>query len=81
MAPGNYQFDIYSNGSIWQSIEVKVILDEHEETGPPVDYAFNLGSEVLEEENKNTHEKYLFYAAAFSALVGMMITARRFSNE
>ena len=81
-SPGNYQFDIYSNGSIWQSIEVKVILDEHEETGPPRDYSFNLGNEVVEEEKEEiTTEKYLFYMAAFSASAGLIISARRFTDE
>ena len=63
-----------------------VILDEHEENGPPQDYTFNLGDEVTEEENnelenRSTSVRYLFYLAAFGACLGMVLTARRFSNE
>jgi hypothetical protein len=37
---GDYEVRIYSNGSLWQIIDVTVVLDNHTETLPPDGFVF-----------------------------------------
>ncbi len=31
---GNYEIDIFSNGSIWKTVSLSIVLDNHTESGP-----------------------------------------------
>ena len=37
---GDYEVRIYSNGSLWQTIDLTVVLDNHTETLPPDGFVF-----------------------------------------
>jgi len=50
-AAGSYQFDVFSNGTLWQTLIVTVIHDYHEESGPPTGYTFNNESSSVEGGN------------------------------
>ena len=38
---GTYHLDVFSNGSLWETLNLTVIHDYHEELGPPNGYTFN----------------------------------------
>jgi len=38
---GNYEIDIFSNGSIWKTVSLSIVLDNHTESGPPANFSFN----------------------------------------
>ncbi len=39
--PGTHYFDVFSNGTLWGTLNLTVLHDYHEEAGPPSGYAFN----------------------------------------
>jgi len=41
---GNYLLDVFSNGTLWETLNLTVIHDYHEELGPPSGYIFNSGA-------------------------------------
>jgi len=40
---GNYLLDVFSNDSLWGTLNLTVLHDYHEELGPPTGYTFNEG--------------------------------------
>ena len=46
---GNYHLDVFSNGTLWGTLNLTVIHDYHEEDGPPSGYVFNDGASENEE--------------------------------
>ena len=47
---GTYHLDVFSNGTLWGSLNLTVIHDYHEELGPPQGYTFNNESSAPEEK-------------------------------
>jgi hypothetical protein len=45
---GNYNLDVFSNGTLWKTLNLTVIHDYHEELGPPQGYNFNNESSTNE---------------------------------
>ena len=41
---GNYLLDVFSNGTLWGTLNLTVLHDYHEELGPPSGYIFNSGA-------------------------------------
>jgi len=39
--PGPYQVDVFSNGTLWKSLNLTLVHDLHEDDGPPPGYDFN----------------------------------------
>ena len=35
------KIDIFSNGSIWKTVSLSIVLDNHTESGPPANFSFN----------------------------------------
>ena len=80
---GNYLLDVFSNGTLWETLNLTVIHDYHEELGPPSGYVFNEGaSEGQGEQGEEGVEDSLRNLAIFlltcSALVWL---ARRNGDE
>ena len=80
---GNYLLDVFSNGTLWRTLNLTVIHDYHEELGPPSGYIFNSGdSEEQGEQGDGGGEDALRNLAIFlltcSALVWL---ARRKGDE
>ena len=79
--PGRYQVDIFSNGTLWDSLNFTLAYDLHEDGGPPTGYEFNKGSgesgsEVGVLENGLRNAAILLFIA--SAIVWL---ARRGGDE
>jgi len=48
---GLYYLDVFSNGTLWATLNLTVIHDFHEELGPPSGYIFNNESSSIEDEH------------------------------
>ena len=57
MASGSYYLDIFENGTIWNTLNLTVMHDYHEEAGPPTGYSFN--SEDSDEDSNGTNDGLL----------------------
>ncbi len=42
---GTYHLDVFSNGTLWETLNLTVIHDYHEELGPPQGFTFNWDNE------------------------------------
>ena len=42
---GVYFLDVFSNGTLWKTLNLTVVNDVHEEAGPPEGYSFNTENE------------------------------------
>ena len=74
---GNYLLDVFSNDTLWETLNLTVIHDYHEELGPPSGYIFNSGaSDVQGEQGGGEAEDSLRNLAIFlmacSALVWLV---------
>jgi hypothetical protein len=47
---GNYLMDVFSNDTLWATLNLTVMHDYHEELGPPSGYIFNNGTSEVEGE-------------------------------
>ena len=80
---GNYLLDVFSNETLWETLNLTVIHDYHEELGPPSDYIFNNGTSKEEEEQddggvEDSLRNLAIFLLTCSALVWL---ARRNGDE
>ena len=50
---GSYLLDVFSNDTLWATLNLTVIHDYHEEQGPPSGYVFNTGDPEIDEDQDN----------------------------
>ncbi|MEC8874203.1 MAG: hypothetical protein VX502_02305 [Candidatus Thermoplasmatota archaeon] len=74
---GNYQFDIFSNGTLWKSLNMTVMHDYHEESGPPSEYDFNTDQEGAESKERGMEEDLRNIAIILFIASGLVWLARR----
>ena len=48
---GFYFLDVFSNGTLWKTLNLTVANDVHEEAGPPEGYSFNTENESSDDED------------------------------
>ena len=80
---GNYLLDVFSNETLWGTLNLTVIHDYHEELGPPSDYIFNNGTSKEEGEQgdegvEDSLRNLAIFLLTCSALVWL---ARRNGDE
>ncbi|MBV43773.1 MAG: hypothetical protein CMA54_03220 [Euryarchaeota archaeon] len=68
--PGAYRVDVFSNGTLWKSLNLTIVHDLHEDGGPPSGYEFNAeengdGSEVDGMEEGLRNLAFILFAASF----------------
>ena len=51
---GKYEVRVYSNGSLWQSIDLTIVLDNHTETLPPEGFVFGPDPGEPEEDDMSS---------------------------
>ena len=51
---GSYEVRVYSNGSLWQSIDLTIVLDNHTETLPPEGFVFGPDPGEPEEDDMSS---------------------------
>lgn len=64
---GEYRIDVFSNDTLWKTLNLTVIHDNHVELGPPNGYSFNNenGTPVEEEDRLDKLEDGLMILAIF----------------
>ena len=55
---GKYDLDVFENGTIWNTLNLTVIHDYHEEAGPPTGYSFN-SEDSTNEDSSGTNDGLL----------------------
>ena len=55
---GKYYLDVFENGTIWNTLNLTVIHDYHEEAGPPTGYSFN-SEDSTNEDSSGTNDGLL----------------------
>ena len=55
---GKYYLDVFENGTIWNTLNLTVIHDYHEEAGPPTGYSFN-SEDSANEDSSGTNDGLL----------------------
>ena len=55
---GKYYLDIFENGSIWNTLNLIVIHDNHEEASPPTGYSFN-SEDPVDDDSNGTNDRLL----------------------
>ena len=78
--PGNYEFDVFSNDSLWKTLEVLVVHDLHQETGPPSDYSFNSEPQPGEADADSIENGLKSLALVFFIAYGVAVLTRRRGN-
>ena len=71
---GNYYLDIFENGTIWNTLNLTVMHDYHEEAGPPTGYSFN--SEDSADEGSNGTNEGLLAISVMLMLVFLIVVNR-----
>ena len=80
---GTYHLDVFSNETLWRTLNLSVAHDYHEELGPPQGYTFNNEIEVneLDDENDTLQDGLLLISIALLAASGIVWTMRRNRDE
>ena len=80
---GNYLLDVFSNGSLWVTLNLTVMHDYHEELGPPDGFIFNGGTSRDESEQDGGDVAYTLRNLAIFLLTcsALVWLARRNGDE
>jgi len=79
---GNYLLDVFSNDTLWATLNLTVIHDYHEELGPPSGYVFNDGNTETDEEQGGVLEDSIGAVALFLLTCSVVVwLARRGGDE
>ena len=77
---GEYEVDIFSNGSIWKTLVFTLIEDFHNESGPPSGYSFgDVDGAQQEDEPAVVSNEFLLIGAL--AILGFVLLSRGRGDE
>lgn len=75
---GDYEVEIFSNGSLWKTLSFTLIEDIHNETGPPAGYSFG----DVDNDSDSRSEVSSITSMGILALAGIVfVITRRLKNE
>ena len=77
---GIYYLDIFENGTIWNTLNLTVIHDYHEEAGPPTGYAFN-SEDATNEDSSGTNDDLLAVSVMLILISSVVIIRLRRGDE
>ncbi|MBR79972.1 MAG: hypothetical protein CMA88_04220 [Euryarchaeota archaeon] len=80
-APGDYQFHVFSNETIWAELNVIVSHDLHEEMGPPAGYTFNSENNSGQEEGEESWVQLWNLAIGIFVAYGLVVLTRGGKDE
>ena len=77
---GYYDIDVFSNGSLWKTLNLTVVHDFHEEIGPPSGYTFNDVNQAEEVGSAGTEGSLMSLAMILFLTYGLALMKRRRDN-
>ncbi len=69
-------FDIFSNGTLWETLDLTVLHDYHEESGPPQGYSFNFQNSSAKESGGESNDGLLNVSILLLFAFGVAFLAR-----
>ena len=66
---GDYEIDIFSNGSFWKTLRLSILLDDHTENVAPIGYSFNNDQGESELDGDSDFLALALIALAFTVVV------------
>ena len=74
---GDYKIDIFSDDSLWDTLNLTVVHDFHEEIGPPSGYSFNNVNQTGEVVSASTNGSLASLAMVLFLTYGLTLITRR----
>ncbi|MDP6213154.1 MAG: hypothetical protein QGF32_06375 [Candidatus Thalassarchaeaceae archaeon] len=78
---GNYLLDVFTNDTLWATLNLTVIHDYHEELGPPSGYVFNNGTSGSEEDGGGLEDSLRDLSIFLLICSALVWVARRNGDE
>ena len=78
---GNYLLDVFTNDTLWSTLNLTVIHDYHEELGPPSGYVFNNGTSGSEEDGGGLEDSLRDLSIFLLICSALVWVARRNGDE
>ena len=78
---GEYEVRIHSNGSLWQTISLTVVLDDHTETLPPEGFTFGPDPSAPEEDDSSVLLSAAVLMAGAAAFVWVVRNVKEDEGE
>jgi len=78
---GNYLLDVFTNDTLWATLNLTVIHDYHEELGPPSGYVFNNGTSGSEEDGGGLEDSLRGLSIFLLICSALVWVARRNGDE
>jgi len=73
---GEYEFAIFSDGALWNTLNVTIANDLHVESGPPAGFQFNMenvGSDPQQNKSEGGWESFLLLGGLISFILVMRL--------